>query len=81
MSVVGRAIRFLPGPLSGGVPLVEPDFVEGPTSQLMPTTRKQTSDWQSWPPIWFFAGWPSSPGALGKWFVKSALSLGDFRSH
>jgi hypothetical protein len=30
MSVVGRAIRFLPGPLSGGVPLVEPDFVEGP---------------------------------------------------
>lgn len=60
--------------------LVETGFVEGHNGAMMPTMRKQPSDRQSWPPIWFFVGWPSSPGALGKWFVKSALSFGDFRS-
>jgi hypothetical protein len=76
--LAGAAAPYLAAFRKGSL---KPALSRATTSQLMPTTRKQPSDWQSWPLIWFFAGWPSSRGALRKWFVKSALSLGDFRTY
>jgi hypothetical protein len=59
---------------------LKPTLSRATTSQLMPTTRNNerlaelTADLA-------LRRVAVSPGALGKWLVKSALSLGDFRSH
>src|ERR1700731_4051729 len=57
---------------------LKPTLSSAKTSQLMPTTRNNERLAELTAALRRVA---VSPGALGNWLVKSALSLGDFRSY